>query len=139
MAHDMRGSSLRSPQTPVRNSSGGTIQHIWPPGQPPLLCGPALQLAAPWLLEYNRGRDDSLAGAQRGPRCRSIWPPWPFNRGIMPTLRQSMRHLRRYQQIARILTRYGFGYVLTQLGIGMVGLSMEILIVLVVLLMEGCK
>lgn len=36
----------------------------------------------------------------------------------MPTIRQSIRHLQRYQQIARILTRYGFGYVLTQLGIG---------------------
>jgi ubiquinone biosynthesis protein len=29
-----------------------------------------------------------------------------------------MRHLRRYDQIGRILTRYGFGHVLTQLGIG---------------------
>jgi ubiquinone biosynthesis protein len=36
----------------------------------------------------------------------------------MPSLLQTFRHLRRYQQIARILTRYGFGYVLTQLGIG---------------------
>jgi len=36
----------------------------------------------------------------------------------MPTLLQTLRHLRRYQQVARILTRYGFGYVLTQLGIG---------------------
>jgi ubiquinone biosynthesis protein len=36
----------------------------------------------------------------------------------MPTLFQTFRHLRRYQQIARILTRYGFGYVLTHLGIG---------------------
>jgi ubiquinone biosynthesis protein len=36
----------------------------------------------------------------------------------MPTLLQTFRHLRRYQQIGRILTRYGFGHVLTQLGIG---------------------
>jgi len=36
----------------------------------------------------------------------------------MPTLLQTFRHLQRYQQIARILSRYGFGYVLTQLGIG---------------------
>jgi ubiquinone biosynthesis protein len=36
----------------------------------------------------------------------------------MPTIFQTFRHLRRYEQIARILTRYGFGHVLTQLGIG---------------------
>lgn len=36
----------------------------------------------------------------------------------MPTLVQTFRHLRRYQQIGRILTSYGFGDVLTQLGIG---------------------
>ena len=36
----------------------------------------------------------------------------------MPTILQTMRHLRRYDQIGRILTRYGFGHVLTQLGIG---------------------
>jgi ubiquinone biosynthesis protein len=36
----------------------------------------------------------------------------------MPTLLQTFHHLRRYQQIGRILTRYGFGHVLTQLGIG---------------------
>jgi ubiquinone biosynthesis protein len=36
----------------------------------------------------------------------------------MPTLLQTFRHLRRYQQVGRILTRYGFGHVLTQLGIG---------------------
>src|SRR5512139_3728155 len=36
----------------------------------------------------------------------------------MPTIAQTFRHLRRYQQVGRILTRYGFGYVLTQLGIG---------------------
>jgi ubiquinone biosynthesis protein len=36
----------------------------------------------------------------------------------MPTVFQTFRHLRRYQQIGRILTRYGFGHVLTQLGIG---------------------
>ena len=36
----------------------------------------------------------------------------------MPTIFQTFRHLRRYQQVGRILTRYGFGYVLTQLGIG---------------------
>jgi ubiquinone biosynthesis protein len=36
----------------------------------------------------------------------------------MPTILQTFRHLRRYQQIGRILTRYGFGYILTQLGIG---------------------
>jgi ubiquinone biosynthesis protein len=36
----------------------------------------------------------------------------------MPTIVQTFRHLRRYQQIGRILTRYGFGHVLTQLGIG---------------------
>ncbi len=36
----------------------------------------------------------------------------------MPTIVQTFRHLRRYQQIGRILTRYGFGYILTQLGIG---------------------
>ncbi len=36
----------------------------------------------------------------------------------MPTIFQTFRHLRRYQQIGRVLTRYGFGYLLTQLGIG---------------------
>ena len=36
----------------------------------------------------------------------------------MPTVFQTIRHLRRYQQIGRILTRYGFGHILTQLGIG---------------------
>ena len=36
----------------------------------------------------------------------------------MPTIFQTFRHLRRYQQIGRILTRYGFGYVLTHLGVG---------------------
>jgi ubiquinone biosynthesis protein len=36
----------------------------------------------------------------------------------MPTIFQTFRHLRRYQQIGRILTRYGFGHILTQLGIG---------------------
>jgi ubiquinone biosynthesis protein len=36
----------------------------------------------------------------------------------MPTVTQTFRHLRRYQQVGRILTHYGFGYVLTQLGIG---------------------
>ena len=49
--------------------------------------------------------------------------PWhrarqPAHGGAMPTILQTFRHLRRYQQIARVLTRYGFGYVLTQLGIG---------------------
>lgn len=36
----------------------------------------------------------------------------------MPTLLRTFRHLNRYQQIARVLTRYGFGHLLTQLGIG---------------------
>lgn len=36
----------------------------------------------------------------------------------MPTILQTVRHLRRYQQIGRVLTRYGFGHILTQLGIG---------------------
>jgi ubiquinone biosynthesis protein len=36
----------------------------------------------------------------------------------MPTILQTFRHLRRYEQVGRILTRYGFGHVLTQLGIG---------------------
>ena len=36
----------------------------------------------------------------------------------MPTILQTLRHLRRYQQIGRVLTRYGFGHILTQLGIG---------------------
>ncbi len=36
----------------------------------------------------------------------------------MPTLFQTFRHLNRFQQIARILTRYGFGHLLVQLGIG---------------------
>jgi ubiquinone biosynthesis protein len=36
----------------------------------------------------------------------------------VPTILQTFRHLRRYQQVGRILTRYGFGYLLTQLGIG---------------------
>ncbi|HSR31034.1 MAG TPA: AarF/UbiB family protein, partial [Anaerolineae bacterium] len=36
----------------------------------------------------------------------------------MPTIFQTLRHLRRYEQIGRILTRYGFGHILTQLGIG---------------------
>ena len=38
----------------------------------------------------------------------------------MPTILQTLRHLRRYDQIGRILTRYGFGQVVTQLGIGRV-------------------
>jgi ubiquinone biosynthesis protein len=38
----------------------------------------------------------------------------------MPTILQTFRHLRRYDQVGRILTRYGFGHVLTQLGIGRV-------------------
>jgi ubiquinone biosynthesis protein len=38
----------------------------------------------------------------------------------MPTIFQTLRHLRRYQQIGRILSRYGFGHILTQLGIGRV-------------------
>jgi ubiquinone biosynthesis protein len=38
----------------------------------------------------------------------------------MPTILQTFRHLRRYDQIGRILTRYGFGHILTQLGIGRV-------------------
>jgi ubiquinone biosynthesis protein len=38
----------------------------------------------------------------------------------MPTIRQTFRHLRRYDQVGRILTRYGFGHILTQLGIGRV-------------------
>ena len=36
----------------------------------------------------------------------------------MPTILQTFRHLRRYDQIGRILTRYGFGHILTQLGFG---------------------
>jgi ubiquinone biosynthesis protein len=36
----------------------------------------------------------------------------------MPTILQTFRHLRRYEQVGRILTRYGFGHFLTQLGIG---------------------
>jgi ubiquinone biosynthesis protein len=36
----------------------------------------------------------------------------------MPSVLRTFRHLRRYQQIGRILTRYGFGHILTQLGIG---------------------
>ena len=36
----------------------------------------------------------------------------------MPSLIQTFRHLRRYQQIARVLTRYGFGHLLIQLSIG---------------------
>ncbi len=36
----------------------------------------------------------------------------------MPTVLQAFRHLKRYQQIGRVLTRYGFGHILTQLGIG---------------------
>jgi ubiquinone biosynthesis protein len=36
----------------------------------------------------------------------------------MPTILQTFRHLRRYQQIGRVVSRYGFGHVLTQLGIG---------------------
>jgi len=36
----------------------------------------------------------------------------------MPTILQTIRHLRRYDQIGRILTRYGFGHILTQMGIG---------------------
>jgi ubiquinone biosynthesis protein len=35
----------------------------------------------------------------------------------MPTLLQSIRHLRRYRQVVTILTRYGFGYLLDQLGL----------------------
>jgi ubiquinone biosynthesis protein len=36
----------------------------------------------------------------------------------MPTISQTFRHLRRYRQIVRILSRYGFGHILTQLGFG---------------------
>jgi ubiquinone biosynthesis protein len=36
----------------------------------------------------------------------------------MPTVLQSIRHLRRYRQVVAILTRYGFGYLLDQLGLG---------------------
>lgn len=36
----------------------------------------------------------------------------------MPTLFQSIRHLRRYRQVVAILTKYGFGYLLDQLGLG---------------------
>jgi ubiquinone biosynthesis protein len=36
----------------------------------------------------------------------------------MPTIFRTMRHLRRFQQLGRVLTRYGFGHVLTQLGLG---------------------
>jgi len=36
----------------------------------------------------------------------------------MPTIFRTVRHLRRFQQIGRVLTRYGFGHILTQLGLG---------------------
>lgn len=36
----------------------------------------------------------------------------------MPTVFQTLRHLQRYQQLGRILTRYGFGDILSQLRIG---------------------
>ena len=36
----------------------------------------------------------------------------------MPTIAQTFRHLSRYRHIARVLTRYGFGQILTQIGIG---------------------
>lgn len=36
----------------------------------------------------------------------------------MPSLIQTFRQLRRRQQTARVLTRYGFGHLLIQLGIG---------------------
>jgi len=36
----------------------------------------------------------------------------------MPTIFRTVRHLRRFQQIGRVLTRYGFGHVLTHLGLG---------------------
>jgi ubiquinone biosynthesis protein len=35
----------------------------------------------------------------------------------MPTIRQTFHHLRRYQQVGRILSRYGFGQILAQLGV----------------------
>ncbi len=35
----------------------------------------------------------------------------------MPTIVQSIRHLRRYRQVAAVLTRYGFGYLLDHLGL----------------------
>ena len=36
----------------------------------------------------------------------------------MPTLLQSIRHLRRYRQVVAVLSKYGFGYLLDQLGLG---------------------
>jgi hypothetical protein len=36
----------------------------------------------------------------------------------MPTVLQSIRHLRRYRQVVAVLTKYGFGYLLDQLGLG---------------------
>jgi ubiquinone biosynthesis protein len=36
----------------------------------------------------------------------------------MPTIRQSIRHLRRYRQVVAVLTKYGFGYLLGHLGLG---------------------
>jgi len=40
----------------------------------------------------------------------------------MPTVLQSIRHLRRYRQVVGILTKYGFGYLLDQLGLGSFGI-----------------
>ena len=82
------------------------------------LYDPHHALAAHCLLQYNLERDTLLVAVRDRPSGSPIWSPWPPNKGTMPTIRQSVRHLRRYQQVARILTRYGFGYLLTQLGIG---------------------
>jgi ubiquinone biosynthesis protein len=36
----------------------------------------------------------------------------------MPTILQSLRHLQRYRRVVAVLTKYGFGYLLDQLGLG---------------------
>jgi ubiquinone biosynthesis protein len=67
-------------------------------------------LAGQWLLEYNAGDRTCGGGILAAQALR--------HEETMPTIVQTARHLRRYQQVGRILTRYGFGHVLTQLGIG---------------------
>jgi len=36
----------------------------------------------------------------------------------MPTIFQSIRHLRRYRRVVAVLTKYGFGHLVDQLGLG---------------------
>ncbi|MFC2023844.1 ABC1 kinase family protein [Chloroflexota bacterium] len=81
-----------------------------------LKVGRAFLLLAVWgLLQYNaRGVGPDLHQTPGQPSSSGD----ALCGGTMPTIFQTFRHLQRYNQIGRILTRYGFGHVLTQLGIG---------------------